>query len=128
MFVAHSSDNKKTFRREKVALSKPTNAYPYYKIQAFTDQTKTVYVLFQTTTKNVNQDETLLISPSPKTDFQIANVHKWKTNIYPMSSATLTEGNAGILGAWEIGGQVYFAKVNSKTMQVSKPISPKNKT
>jgi len=46
----------------------------------------------------------------------------------PMSSATLTEAASGILAAWETAGQVYYTDVNSKTMRVSEPISPKRQS
>jgi hypothetical protein len=40
-------------------------------------------------------------------EFEIANAHKWKANICPMSSATLTEANGRVLATWETSGQVY---------------------
>ena len=45
-----------------------------------------------------------------------------------MSSASLTEGRDGMLAAWETAEQVFFARVNPKTMQVSKPTSPPGST
>ena len=127
VFVAHSGDEGKTFGREKAALSKPTGACPCCGMRAFADRAGAVYILFRAATEHANRDETLLISPRPGADFTIANVHKWNANICPMSSATLTEANAGLVAAWETGNQVYFANVNSKTMQVSEPISPAGK-
>jgi hypothetical protein len=128
VFVAHSGDEGKTFEREKVALSKPTGACPCCGMRAFADRAGAVYVLFRAATEHVDRDETLLVSPRPGAEFTIANIHKWKANICPMSSATLTEGNSGILAAWETDAQVYYANVNSKTMQVSEPISPQGKS
>jgi hypothetical protein len=72
----------------------------------------------------VNRDEILLISPRPGAEFQIANAHPWNIASCPMSSATLTEGKEGVLAAWETAGQVYYAAIQPKTMQVSKPIAP----
>jgi hypothetical protein len=127
VFVACSSDDGKTFEREKAALSKPTGACPCCGMRAFADQAGVVYILFRAATDHVDRDETLLISPRPGAKFTIANIHKWKANICPMSSATLTPSNSGALAAWETDGQVYYAKVNSKAMQVSEPISPEGK-
>jgi hypothetical protein len=124
IFVARSSDDGKTFEREKVAVSKPTGACPCCGMRAFADRAGAVYILFRAATEHVDRDETLLVSPEPGAEFRIASTHKWRANICPMSSATLTEGNSGILAAWETGDQVYWAKVNSKTAQVSEPISP----
>jgi hypothetical protein len=127
VFVARSIDEGKTFEREKPALAKPTGACPCCGMRAFADPAGAVYILFRAATEHVDRDATLLISPRPGADFTIANAHKWKANICPMSSATLTAANGGVLAAWETGGQVYYANVNSKTMQVSEPISPEGK-
>jgi len=127
IFVARSSDEGKTFEREKLALSKPTGACACCGMRACADQSGAVYILFRAATEHVDRDETLLVSPRPGAEFQIANVHKWRANICPMSSATLTEANARILAAWETGGDVFYASLNSKTLQVSSPISPDGK-
>jgi hypothetical protein len=127
VFVARSSDDGRTFEREKMALSKPTGACPCCGMRAFADPAGAVYILFRAATEHVDRDETLLISPHPGADFTIANIHKWKANICPMSSATLTPAKGGALAAWETDGQVYYANLNSKTMQVSEPISPEGK-
>jgi hypothetical protein len=128
VFVARSSDGGKTFEREKAALSKSTGACPCCGMKAFADRSGAVYVLFRAATDHVDRDETLLVSPRPGAEFTIANVDKWKANICPMSSATLTPAKSGALAAWETDGQVYYAKVNSKTMQVSEPSSPEGKS
>lgn len=124
VFVARSNDGGKTFKRETMASSKPTGACPCCGIRAFADHSGAVCILFRAATEEVNRDETLLVSPRPGGEFKIANVHKWKGNICPMSSATLTESKTGVLAAWETGSQVYFAKVNPSMMQISEPISP----
>jgi hypothetical protein len=128
VFIARSSDDGKTFEREKMALSKPTGACPCCGLRAFADRLGAVYILFRAATEHVDRDETLLISPEPGAGFRIASTHKWRANICPMSSATLTEAaSVGIFAAWETGEQVYYAKVNSKTIQVSEAISPEGK-
>jgi len=110
-----------------VALSKPTGACPCCGMRAYADRAGAVYILFRAATEHVDRDETLLVSRRPGEEFTIANVHKWKANICPMSSATLAEANSWIWAAWETDDQVYCAKLNSKTMQVSEPISPEGK-
>src|SRR5262249_56304728 len=100
VFVARSSDDGKTFEREKAALSQPTGACPCCGMRAFADPAGAVYILFRTATEHVYRGETLLISPPPGADFTIANVHKWKANICPMSNATLTPANRGRHAEW----------------------------
>ena len=124
VFVARSIDEGKTFEPEKLALSKPTGACPCCGMRAFADRAGAVYVLFRAATEGVNRDETLLVSPRPGAEFIIANEHKWKANVCPMSSAALAESTSGVLAAWETGSQIYFATVNRRTMQVTEPISP----
>jgi hypothetical protein len=127
VFVARASDDGKTFEREKVALSKPTGACPCCGMRAYADRLGAVYILFRAATEHVDRDEMLLVSPEPGAEFRIASTHKWRANICPMSSATLTEASVGILAAWETGDQIFYAIVNSKTMQVSEAISPQGK-
>ena len=127
VFVARSSDEGKTFERETPALSQRTGACPCCGMRAAADQSGAVYVLFRAATESVNRDETLIVSRHPGDEFTVANVHPWKANICPMSSATLTETKSGMLAAWETAGQVFYAEANSRTMQVSKPISPNGK-
>lgn len=127
VYVARSNTDGTTFEREKVALPKPTGACPCCGLRAFADRAGAVYVLFRAATEGVNRDETLLISARPGSEFKLASVHNWKANICPMSSAALTDSKNGVLAAWETGSQVYFAKIDPKTMQVSEPISPAGK-
>jgi hypothetical protein len=124
VFVARSSDDGKTFQPETPALAKPTGACACCGMRAFADSSGAVYILFRAATEGVNRDELLLVSRQPGAEFEIANSHKWKASTCPMSSATLTEAKGGALGAWETAGQVYYATVNPKTLQVSVPICP----
>jgi hypothetical protein len=41
-----------------------------------------------------------------------------------MSSASLTEGDAGVLAAWETKQEVYFARVETESSSVSAPVTP----
>jgi len=127
VFITRSSNDGKTFEREKAALAEPTGACACCGMRAFADRNGAVYIMFRAAIEGINRDETLLISPRPGAEFKIATVHKWRAIICPMSSTTLTEGDASVLAAWETGSQVYFAKVNSRTMQVSEPMSPDGK-
>jgi hypothetical protein len=97
-------------------------------MRAFADNSGAVYILFRAATEEVNRDELLLVSREAGGKFEIANAHKWKVGSCPMSSATLTETKGGVLAAWETAGQVYYATVNPKTLQVSAPTCPSGET
>jgi len=124
VFVARSSDEGKSFKREEPALAKATGACGCCGMRAFADSSGAVYILYRAAGEKVNRDEILLISRQPGADFEIAHSYKWTVPTCPMSSASLTEGKEKTLAAWETAGQVYYAAVNQKTMQISKPISP----
>ena len=124
VFVARSRDEGKTFLRETRAISKPTGACACCGMRALADSAGAVYILYRAADQDVNRDEILLVSRQPETPFEIANVHKWNLTTCPMSSASLTEGKGGVVAGWETAGQVFYAAINPKTMQVSKPVCP----
>lgn len=83
-----------------------------------------VSILYRAATDMMGCGETLLVSRKPGADFAVAYSHPWKAMMCPMSSATLTESKSGVLAAWETGDNVFFASVDPKTMQVTRPTSP----
>jgi hypothetical protein len=124
IFVTRSQDEGKTFEREKRAVAKNTGACACCGMRAFADSKGAVYILFRAATENTERGETLLVSPRPGADFEVAYNHPWNATMCPMSSATLTEAKSGALAAWETASDVYFATIDPKTMQVSRPTSP----
>jgi len=124
VIVARSTDEGATFQREKPAVREKTGACPCCGMRAFADSQGAVYILYRAATDMTERGETLLVSPKPGADFEVAFSHPWKAVTCPMSSATLTESKQGVLAAWETGDNVFFASVDSKTMQVSRPASP----
>ncbi len=124
VFVARSTDEGKSFQREKPAVAKKTGACACCGMRAFADNQGAVYILFRAATDMMERGETLLVSRQPGADFEVAYTHPWKAMTCPMSSATLSQGKSGAIAAWETGDNVFFASVDPKTMQVSRPVSP----
>lgn len=124
VFVARSTDDGQTFAPEKPATAKPTGACGCCGMKAFADGRGNVFALYRAASEKVNRDETLLISRNRGKDFDIAFTHPWKVASCPMSSAFFSEAKAGVLAAWETEGQVWFARVNPQTLEVSEPLSP----
>jgi hypothetical protein len=124
VFVARSTDEGKTFEREKAAAPKRTGACGCCGMRALADSRGAVYILYRAATENVQRDEVLLVSRQPGADFEIAYAHPWKADKCPMSSASLTETKTGVLAAWETADQVYFANVDPDTARVSRPTMP----
>ena len=124
VFVARSSDDGKTFAREKPVNPKPTGACGCCGLKAFADGRGNVFALYRAAAVKVNRDEILLVSRDHGATFEIANAHPWNVATCPMSSASLVETKSGVLAAWETVGQVYFTSVDGKMLKVSKPVSP----
>ena len=124
VFVAHSADDGKTFAPEKLATAKPTGACGCCGMKAFADDAGNVFALYRAASEKVNRGEILLLSGNHGADFEIALEHPWKIASCPMSSAFLSETKAGMLATWETERNIYFARVNPKTLKVSEPVSP----
>ncbi len=125
VFVARSTDDGKTFGEDKLATTTPTGACGCCGMKAFADNEGNVYALYRAASEKVNRAETLLISRNRGADFAIAFAHPWKVDSCPMSSAFFSAGSSGVLAAWETDGQVYFSRVNSKTLKISEAVSPR---
>lgn len=123
VWIALSKDEGKTFSREVPAYRLPTGACGCCGMRAFADHRGNVYVLYRAATESVNRDMFLLVSENAGQSFYGARVHKWKFNACPMSTAFITEGNRGVLLAWETEGQVYYAEVDPATSSVSSPVA-----
>ncbi len=124
VFVARSTDDGKTFAREKLATSKPTGACGCCGMKAFADSQGNVFALYRGASEMTNRDEILLSSRNRGADFEIALEHPWKVGGCTMSSASFSEAKAGVLAAWETYGKIYFARVNPSTLKVSEPVLP----
>lgn len=124
VFVTRSTDDGKTFQREKPAVSNKLGACACCGMRALADSRGAVYILFRAATDMLGRGETLLVSRKPGAEFEVAYSHPWKATTCPMSSATLVEGQSGVLAAWETGDNVFFANVDPATAQVSRPVSP----
>jgi hypothetical protein len=90
----------------------------------FADRKGTLYALFRSATESVHRDIYKLVSHDKGKSFDGDLLHKWNINACPMSSMNIEEGPGGVLGAWETGGQVYFAKLDAKADPIQAPGEP----
>ena len=128
VFVAHSTNDGKTFAPERLATTKPTGACGCCGMKAFADSGGNVFALYRGASDKLTRDEILLVARGAKSEFEVAFSHPWKIATCPMSSAFFSESNTGVLAAWETEGQVYFARVDAQTVKISDPISPAGTT
>jgi hypothetical protein len=124
VFVAASTDEGKTFRREAPAISRPTGACACCGMRAFADSKGNLFAWYRAAYEMTNRDELLLLSRDRGTSFGIAYSHSWHIGACPMSSASLSESSGQILAAAETHGRVFFVQLDPETGKVSSPVSP----
>ncbi len=123
-FVARSKDDGATFAPEAPALSRETGACACCGTRGLADSRGNVYFLYRAATENVGRDMTLLTSRDGGVHFGGATLHPWRLSACPMSSETLAEGPAGVTAAWETNGQVFFSRIDPKTLEPARPVAP----
>jgi hypothetical protein len=124
LFVVRSKDDGKSFSREMPATSLPTGACACCGMKAFADNHGNVFALFRGAADKLNRDEVLLISRDRGVNFDIVHSHPWKIAACPMSSAAFGETKDAVLAAWETESNIYFSRIDRRTLRASKPQSP----
>ena len=123
VWIARSSDDGKTFDRERPAFELPTGACGCCGMAAMADRKGHLYALFRSATEMVHRDIYLLTSADGGDRFQAANVAPWNVGACVMSSESFSESPAGVLAAWEQLGQVFYGVVNPQTQKMGASIS-----
>jgi hypothetical protein len=124
VWVAVSTDEGRTFIKERAAYSKPTGACGCCGMRGFADSKGNVYALYRGVKDVTQRDMFLLTSTNKGKSFVGEDIDPWDINSCPMSSETFAEGPAGrVVGAWETKGQVYFASIDPKTGKRLTPVS-----
>lgn len=113
VWVAESHDDGKTFGAEHPAWDEPTGACGCCGMTMFADAKGTVRALYRSATENVHRDIYQLTSLDGARSFQGRKLHTWEINACPMSSMAFAEAAGKVEGAWETGGQVYFADLTT---------------
>jgi hypothetical protein len=127
VWVAHSSDDGKTFAAEKRANADSTGACGCCGMRGFADKKGTVYVLYRSADHVVHRDIYLLTSTDKGDTFRGVKVHPWEVANCPMSSMAFTESTEGTMAAWETKGQVYCARLDPETRKPSAPLAAPGK-
>jgi hypothetical protein len=126
VFVAHSTDDGRTFAPEKQASPEPTGACGCCGMKAFADTAGNVFALYRAATEMVSRNETLLLSRDRGASFNIAYSHQWKIASCPMSSAFLSETLGGVLAAAETHERVFYVRLDPVTGLLTEPVCPSN--
>jgi hypothetical protein len=113
VWLAKSTDDGQSFETERKAWSQPTGACGCCGMKTFADRQGNISVLYRSATESVHRDIYLLRSKDRGQNFQGSLLHKWDINACPMSSMDIAENGKTVVGTWETGGQVYWARLDS---------------
>ena len=119
VYVAHSTDNGKSFGRESAVSPAPLGACGCCGMRGFVDDRGTLYILYRAAGEKIHRDMTLLVSDDHAKTFRAEKVAAWELNACPMSTNDLSEADGRVLAAWETMGQVYFDEINPRTFALS---------
>ncbi|MBI3407475.1 MAG: hypothetical protein HY040_03855 [Planctomycetes bacterium] len=123
VWVAHSTDEGKTFAAERPAFDKPTGACGCCGMKGFVDSKGNAYFIYRTAADGIHRDMFLLSSADKTNIFQGELLHRWEIGSCPMSSQSFAEGPDNLYTAWDTDGQVYFARIKPGSPQTEKPIA-----
>lgn len=120
VYVAHSKDGGVTFSPEAPIDAGQSGACGCCGLRAFVDNNGKLYVLYRTARKLVDRDICLLMT-SAAGKAQERLLDKWETDQCPMSNEAFADAGDTVLAAWETKGQVWLARINKQTGNVSTP-------
>lgn len=123
VWLAKSSDDGRTFNDESRAWEKPTGACACCGIKAFSTREGTIHALYRSATEGVHRDIYLITSKDHGKSFDGGLLHKWEINACPMSSMDFAQNSKTVVGAWETGGQVYWARITGDKPEALKPVA-----
>ena len=108
VFVAHSSDEGRTFGPERQINPAGSGACGCCGLKAFADEQGRLAVLYRSADSAGNRDSMLLRSENGAAAFESAVLGRWHISTCPMSTPALGEGPGHtLLAMWETQGQIY---------------------
>lgn len=123
-WVARSTDDGETFAAEVAAWSRPTGACGCCGTAAWADSKGSAYLLYRAATGGVDRGMVLLTSRDRGGHFDGESLDSWRIAACPMSTVSFSEGEPGVVAAWETKGQVYSCRIDRETGERTLPISP----
>jgi hypothetical protein len=123
VWITKSEDSGQNFSKETKAWSEATGACGCCGMKMHADREGNVTALYRSATESVHRDIYLLTSKDRGKSFQGNLLHKWNINACPMSSMDLAENAKMLVGAWETGGQVYWARLERGAPRASEAVA-----
>ena len=123
VYVTTSTDDGRTFSKEKPATAAPIGACGCCGMRALVDAAGSLQVLYRSATQKVHRDTTWLTVPRAGGAPSPVTVHPWKLEACPMSTSAMAQTRDGIFAAWQTEEQIYSALLNPMTRTVSVPVA-----
>jgi hypothetical protein len=123
VWLARSTDEGKTFTPEVAASPPLIGACGCCGMRLIADGSGNAIALYRSAEKGVNRDMYLVRSSGDSESFKTTKIHPMKSEICVMSTASLAQGNGGILAAWETDRQIYLAMAAPQTLKMTTPIA-----
>jgi hypothetical protein len=123
VWIAKSQDAGRSFSAEEKAWQQATGACGCCGMKIFAGSQGNVSALYRSATESVHRDIYLLTSTDRGRNFRGGLLHKWDINACPMSSMDIAESGNTLAGAWETGGQVYWARLDCEGHRASQPLA-----
>ncbi len=116
VWIAHSSNDGATFDTERAAANSQTGACGCCGMQLFEASDGDLYALYRSADKVVHRDMTLLTLSTGAHATTIKDVAPMNASTCIMSTAAFAQSGKEVLAAWETTGQVYWSRINSRTI------------
>jgi len=123
VWLAHSEDEGKTFGEEAAVSPRQTGVCGCCGMGALCDHEGNLYLMYRSAQNLVHRDMHLLASRDCGKTISASKLDSWEIGGCPMSTVSLTESRAGVFAAWENAKQIYFARLDPRTLAAGQPIA-----
>lgn len=123
VYLARSTDDGRTFAREKKINTQPSGACGCCQMRALVDSKGVLSILYRAAGDNVHRDSMLLLSRDAGLSFKSVMLHPWSIGACPMSSYALAQNGGVVRAARETDGQIYSCAIQPATLKFSFPIA-----
>ena len=115
VWIARSTNDGKTFRREFNADPARLGVCGCCGLRSFTGSRGEIFVLYRTATDKVNRDMRLIVGRRRGSRYRGVTLDTWRIPRCVMSTSAMAERKGQLLCAWETKKQVYLGAVKLKT-------------
>ncbi len=115
VYMACSEDGGKTFAGEQSVLPEKSGVCSCCALTASVDAGGRPVILYRQAWRTSERGMNMLTLADDRKSFQLAKLDEWKLAACPMSVPALLPTRAGLLGAWENNGQIFFGTPGGTT-------------